>query len=246
MNREDILRKIRGLMQRTVDRGVTEQEAATALTLITSLMEKYDLSYEDVEEISTDKYGARVGRPAGERKRAHEINGVAFNVAAYWDCRVWRGSGGEVVFFGSADETILCHEMLHMLYVAVETEWANYKKRNALWANYKKRNALKTVHGRTLRTAFVMGMIKRLNERLVDLKSYRGRGATSLALVATRDRVVADKFVLYKRQINWNVPDDFGASSRTVKTTVKDKDAFDAGIMAGNVVHIGGRNALGT
>lgn len=239
MNREAILRKVRSMMQMTPDRGVTESEALLAMATITSLMEKYDLSYADVEEVSTDKYGARRGSPAGKRKRPHEINGVAFSVAAYWDCRVWQEKDGKVVFFGSADETTLCHEMLHMLYTAVETEWSNYKKAYASSRG-------DPIHGRTRRTSFVAGMIQRLNERLSELKSYRGRGATSLALVVVKDRVVTDKFLTYKQQLNWNVADDFGASSRTVKTTIKDKNAYTAGRAAGDVVHIGGRNALGS
>lgn len=234
-NKEDIINRVRKFMAVTVERGASEAEAMTALKNVNKLMAEYDLSMTEVE-VSEMKYGARKGSPAGERRRAHEINRVAMVVGQYWDCRVWTTYGNAVVFFGSADDTLLAHQMLTLIYNAMESEWASY---------LGKSNG-RRVHGKTLRVAFMTGMIIRITERLEALKDERsGSSVQANALVVVRGAVVTDKFRSYRAMTNWNAPEDFGLDGkRRAKVVIRSSEAYLAGKSAGDRVDLGGKRAL--
>lgn len=228
-DREKILKKIRALMQMTVENGATESEAMLAMSHANRLMIEHDVTCLDEESLSQDRYGARKRKTTGERKRRHEVSYLSVAVAHYWDCRAWRHEDNTQVFFGSAEDTLMAHQMLLMFYHAMENEWKAY------WS--KNKNGAKT-HGKTMRTAFLAGMTSRLKARLMELKNQRSTATTGNALVAVKDNIVTERFKAYCRSVGWNLPDDFGRRGRAVKTTIKSDTAYEAGIAAGDRVKL--------
>lgn len=58
-SRAKILIKLRALLAKTVSNGCTEAEALAAAEKASAIMEEYDLSYTDVEQVRDERYGAR-------------------------------------------------------------------------------------------------------------------------------------------------------------------------------------------
>lgn len=226
--REAIMNKVRALLAKTVANGCTEEEAMAAAALADKLMQEHDLAYEDVErEVRDERYGAR-RRPFangnGKRRTAHPVQYCTHYIAQYFDCKVWC-SGTELIYFGSADDTELAHQMTDLLRLALDGEWSAY-------LNSPSRNPY--VHGRTLRASFMAGMTRRLNDRLNQMKAERNAPSTGRALVVVKTQVVNEKFVAYKREHNLNL------RSRSTTRTISSGAAYRAGQDAGSRVDLGG------
>lgn len=228
--RASIVAKIQALLAKTQDAGCTEAEAMSAAGLAAKLMQDYDITLDTVEKVQEDSYGAR-RRPFANgskvRRAYHEVNNVLNNIAKYFDCKVWL-SGEELVIFGSRDDTAMCHDMINMIKVAMDSEWTNNKNIVA----YQNPN----IHGRALRSSFMHGMTRRLNERFVQLKAERTAIAndrsTGTNLMIVKNQIVNSKYQEYAIKNNLNL-------KTTVSTRkVSNKSAFEQGKAAGSRVTI--------
>lgn len=238
--RNKIIIKVQALMSKTVDAGCTEAEAMEAAVKASELMSAYDLSYVDVEaEVAEDIYGART-RPlhnSETRKRQqHEITYCLRTIAEYWDCRTWT-QGQKLTFFGEKHDTENAHAMTVLLHIAMDHEWGRYLNSPSRPTH---------VHGKTLRTSFMMGMVTRLCERLRDLKAARTQASapeTGTALVVVKARTTAEKFNIYAKDNNINIRTSRGGASASSSA------AYFAGKHAAGIVDlgsgkIGGRSPL--
>ncbi len=242
--RERIIIKVRALLAMTTANGCTEEEALTAADRANKLMEDYDLTYTDIEaEVRAERYGNRSRKFAGgsERRRSwHEVLGCTWAIAQYWDCKCWW-QNQDLIYFGTATDTEMAHAMTDLLRIAMDGEWARYAKSEA-------RKNQQHVHGRVLRTAFLLGMRRRINARLTEIKAQRvkaaqpplpsggiGAGAgNGRALVIVRKEVVESKWKQYEKEA------DLKLRTKTFKSTVRNGDAYAAGARAGDRVDLGG------
>lgn len=229
--RRKLIEKIRALFAMTVDRGASEAEAMNAAVLASKLMQEHDLTYDDIEgELRDERYGAR-SRKFSNSNRLHESHQCADQIGKCWDCKAWFGYDGvsgetHLVFFGSADDTNLAHDMMQMIRSATENSWQAYKISNA--RDY-------AVNGRSLRADFMSGMVTTIVLRLMDLKAARtGRGDTSRALVVAKDAIVQERFEIFAKQNGMNITEK--------PASYRDRDvnasAFAAGIQAGEEVRL--------
>ena len=243
--RASIANKIKALMAMSTANGCTEAEALTAAAKAAELMAEYDVSYTDVEgEVAAEVFGVRKReffKQNGRKVTGHPVQYTFMQVGAFWDCRVWQ-SGAKLCFFGEQSDTENAHGMADMLRLAMDAEWHRY-------LNGPDRP--EAIHGRTIRASFMIGMSRRLNERLKEMKAARSAadasarpspsvGSTGTALVVTvKTRVVAQKFATYSRDAGLNI------RSRSSASSVRSGAAFAAGQRAGGRVDIGGGKLAG-
>jgi hypothetical protein len=232
--RAKIIAKVQALLTKTTANGCSEAEALSAAELATRLMEEYDLTFTDLEtEIRAESFDAH-GRPfwkkgaSGRRRTFHEVNRCIQTIAEYWDCQVWY-SGIDMVFFGEKSDTDNAHAMADMIRLAMDQQWNRY-------LNGPVRD--RSFNGRTLRASFMVGMPRRIVERLEAMKAARTaadiqrRGST--ALVVVKNQIVTEKFAEYCRQ------QDLKLRTSTSSISVGSSDAFDAGMAAGSSIDLGG------
>lgn len=237
--KQSIIAKVRALLAKTTESGCTEAEAASAAELASKLMIEYDLDIKSVSEIKEETYGARK-RPFasgnGRRRAYHEVQYCIMQIARYFDCEVWMGK--ELVFFGTATDTEMAHAMTDMMKAAMEGEWRKMQ------GTVKYENPGQ--HGKSLRTSFMMGMTRRICERLRDLKAERTAisnqtelkaetglpVASGTSLVVVKDATRKEKLVQYKEQTGLKV------ISRSSSTTIRSNSAYHRGREAGNRVSI--------
>jgi hypothetical protein len=154
-------------------------------------------------------------------------------VAAFFDCKCWI-SGADLVFFGSEHDTELAHGMVDLLRVAMDLAWSRYLKSDA-------RDPYE--HGRTLRASFMLGMARRINERLRAIKQERSQAAQTLStgtsLVVVKERVIQEKFATYSAQAGLNL------RAQTRRPSVGSDGAYQAGQAAGSRVDLGGAKITG-
>jgi len=125
--RADLIKKIKSLVAKTVENGCTEAETITASEHAALLMQRYDLTFDDVEKDVRDLKYQQDKRPfgyyaSGTRRRVFPIvRGCNRAIAEFFDCVYWT-SGANLIFFGSEDDTSLAHSMVTMLQAAIEQE----------------------------------------------------------------------------------------------------------------------------
>lgn len=231
--RAKIIVKLRALLAKTTDKGCTEAEATAAAEKASELMEEYDLSYTDVEQVRDERYGKRA-RPfaggSGRRRTHHEVSMVHRAIQEYCDCKAWY-SGSELVFFGSEADTETAHNLSDLIRGAMDREWASY-------LNSPQRE--KGVHGRSLRSSFLLGMALRLSQRLREIKALREANVNKVAATTGQTNTGGRALILVaKKQI---VEERFAAlgmklgSARGGRRANGSSSAYRAGEAAGNRV----------
>jgi hypothetical protein len=230
-DRARILIKLRALLAKTVDNGCTEAEALSAAEKASAIMEEYDLSYTDVEQVRTERFGARrrpFGKGTSRRRSYHEATMCHHSISKLFDCRAWYSSG-DLVFFGSEHDSEAAHYMADVCRVAMDSEFARYLASPARDRSY---------HGRTLRTAFMTGMARRISARLDEMKAQRENRAkihaqatgNALVVVAKRE-IVTEKYEIFARETNHKLRGRVG-SGRSIRS----HGAYEAGKSAGDRV----------
>ena len=208
--RSKLKAKIRALLTMASGHGTTEAEAANAAEKAAALMREHDLAYDDIEEVRSERYGARK-RDVNcnvKRRSLHEVAGCAKTVAKLFHCKVWRSRDDRVrIFFGTEHDTEAAHNLLDMLAAAMEFEFASYL-RNPDRDNWQ-------MHGRMIRPNFMAGMIERLNERITtivaareaaDEAQNRNAAGMSTALVTiTKRQIVNERYVDYAKAQGLNL-----------------------------------------
>lgn len=185
--REANIARIRALMQRTVDNGCTEAEAASAARAVDRLLETYEL---DLDEITVKQQEivrldmAKVGK--------HCVTKAALRVAEFTDCKVWLDNyDTDLVFFGFKVDTEIAEYLIHVFQRAIDREVTN-------WTCFNQEYALAGSGQRTMLTSFQVGMAVRLGDRLLELKSKRdfAQRTSGRDLVAIKKPLVDEAFDL--------------------------------------------------
>ena len=216
-----VIQRIIALRAKTIDRGCTEQEAMAAAAKVAQLLDRYDLSLDELAVRKSECAGATI--ETGRRRRA-PIDACVQPVADFCDCTAWseEAPGGElrVVFFGLKADVEAARFLHDMIEAAFETESAAFRRSKIYQDLYggERRTAL---------NSFQIGLAGGINRKLNTLKNARGAGGVASSgfdLVAVKHAVVDDEV------------DKLGLSFRTKTTSSRryvDSEAYDAGKAAG-------------
>lgn len=229
--RTKLIEKIRALLAMTTDRGASETEALNAASLASKLMEEHDLTYHDIQaELETERFGAR-SRVFSETGKLHESHLIADAIGKYWDCKAWFSAHPDgktifLIFFGSADDTNLAHDMMAMIRGALNKSWQEFKIQNASLYAFK---------GAKLRADFMEGMVTSIVTRLMDMKEARtAKGDTSRALVVAKDAIVSARYDIFAKEhgMTMDVVEEGGQDRES------DATAYFSGLVAGSTVKL--------
>jgi hypothetical protein len=185
-----VIARIQALRARTVERGCTEAEAMAAAAKIAELLDKHDLTLDEISVRNSDCEGVRV---ATGRKRRAPVDGCMPPVAAFCDCRVWseQGEGGVLryVFFGLKADVQAARFLHDVIEDTFETESAAFR-RGAIY------QGLRGSDRRVALTSFQTGLAGGIADKLDELKAARrgaGAGGTGFDLVALKQSVVEEE-----------------------------------------------------
>ena len=183
--RDKIATKVRALKDRTTDRGCTEAEAMTAASLAAKLMTEHDLTMTDVEigESTCDTTFVNTGK-----KTTHEVRLAIKAIAFFTDTVAWRDRDEGVIryaFFGLENDTEFAVYLHDVIRAAMDAEVAAYKSHQWL---------LDEPSGRSASHSFLVGMARRVSERLKELK--RTQNASTIASTG-RDLVVVKSHLVH-------------------------------------------------
>jgi hypothetical protein len=194
MGNQAILAKIKALAARTVENGCTEAEAFAAAAKLAELMDAHGFAEADLEEkeaITQDTYFAK----------GKQIGAVAYSamtIAAFCDVKCWGTRSGVqsgIKFLGRESDVAVATYLIHLFHGAMNSAWKGYYDSEVAPLPPSIRP-----HGRTLRKAFEIGMINRLNERLRAMKAARnatvdaGSGRTGRDIVLVKNAEVEEAF----------------------------------------------------
>ncbi len=236
-DRARISAKIRALLAKTTENGATEAEAMAAAEKASELMGEYNLSMRDVQDVKDESWGKRArpfGKGSSRRRHYHEVSNSMGAIAAFCDCKVWV-SGGELVFFGTQTDTEIAHYMFDMLRETMDREYRRFEKSEA-----GRREKQYGTHGKTMRAAFMLGFVVRVNARLRQMKAereatMRAASVTGTALVVVKGQELARRF------------NALGVNPRTVAGNSGGRGnstAMNAGKAAGDRANLSSRGAV--
>jgi hypothetical protein len=237
MEREDILRRLRGLNAKRIENGCTEAEATSAAELLARMMDRHCFEQSDlalpgkVSELTTATW-----RPA---KKLGAMNSVAGAVGLYADCRVWingRGTHHEAVaFFGHVEDTMLASFLMDSFQSAMGVAWLEYvDKLGAVIVNGR----AKKVANEKERETFEVAMMSRLYYRLGAMKTARNAetyedgtkpARTGREMVVVKTKTVDEGFAALGMKLR---------TARASRKKLRGAEAYEAGRSAGDRVNI--------
>lgn len=220
--------RIAALMAKTVENGCSEEEAASAATLLANMLDMHGVTIADVTAMLTSKETVDVTKMNWTSgKKLHEAYLVAQPIAAFFGCKVWRSlHGGDlpaIVFFGLSQDAYAACTLLETVKVSMDTEWQRYLKT----VPWDRRGSGKTVR---MRTSFMNGMILRLTSRLSAMLDERNKANApppggGTALVVLKNQLVEREFKSLEMKLT---------ASRSTRARSSSNDAHQAGMAAGD------------
>ncbi|MCJ2075977.1 DUF2786 domain-containing protein [Methylobacterium sp. E-016] len=175
------MKRIRALMAKTVANGCTESEALAAAKKIGELMDRYGLTYSDLE-LKQERC-----RQHTATERYHDVNLAASAIARFCGCRVWFESGS-VQYFGLPLDVVIASYMTSLCRSAMDVGFDIYCRSSARPQKFMRRE---------LRKPFMVAMGYRLAERFEGMASAREIKATTAngtSLVLVKNAVVEAQY----------------------------------------------------
>lgn len=125
MAADDVMRKIKGLLAKTVENGATETESAAAARLARMLLDKHNLSMrdvpsDDVREPDAGPIIERQPRPSSQKLFWRWQITVSQAVAQLYDCRIGYTRRGPI-FIGTELDTEVAAEIYYWVIEQCET-----------------------------------------------------------------------------------------------------------------------------
>ena len=223
--REDLLRRIRGLMGMTTANGCTEAEAQLAAAHVDRLMGEYDINLSDLEV--RDQTCDQIGVPTGTIDR-HMVTETGAAIAAFTDTKWWRShrdDGVYIMYFGCRTDIEIAEYLTYLFQRALERETAGVGLLDFRW---QKMHAGQRMEARR---SFGLGMAARLSERLTELKSKRDwttEHATGRSLIVVKGAVVTEQYAKLNLNLHYRPGPD----------AARDAAAYRSGLQAGDRVTI--------
>jgi len=185
-----VIQRIQALRAKTVDRGCTEEEAMAAAAKVSELLDRHDLTLDEVSVRQSDCEGVSV---ATGRKRRAPVDSCMSPVAAFCDCRVWSEGSNDgdlrYVFFGLKADVVAARFLHELIEVTFDTESETFRRGDI----YRK---LQGGGRRTALNSFQIGLAGGIAAKLATLKAARqstGAKSTGFDLVAVKHSVLDDE-----------------------------------------------------
>ncbi len=224
MNRKKLMKRIKQMMQITEERGATEAEALTATKKVSELLEKYNLSMNEIEirEMTCVEGEIVIGK-----SRPHPVIVVSNAIAVLLGVKSWisRGSNFKILFFGLPHDVEVAIYLMALCQNAMESELVAFRKSN----EYLKESQF--YNGNSIRASFMHGMGNRLSGRIIEMSEEaecaRNEQAESTALVLVKNETIEGDF----NKLNIKL-----VSSKGPSRTVSSSASYHSGIAAANSV----------
>jgi len=218
--------QIRAMSNKTVANGCTEAEAMTAIAMVGKLLQKYNLSMDEVQ-LRDEKCDTLQIHTGSKHK-----DGLYYAVSAiadFCDCKVWtvRSKNGlSYSFFGQESDRLMVRYLFDVITSALNTELAAYKTT----PEYN-RCHVRGVSKRGASSSFGIGMGRRISQRLYDIiRSNRKENETTgnNALVVLKSQLVSDAYANLQLRLK----------KAYSNTTVTDGQSYYKGAEAANRVNL--------
>ena len=187
---DKVIQRIQALRARTVDRGCTEAEAMAAAAKVSELLDRHDLTLDEISVRRSECEGLNV---ATSRKRRAPVDSCMAPIAAFCDCRVWSEEGDDgalrYVFFGLKTDVEAARFLHELIEVTFDTESAAFRRGEIYLA-------LRGGDRRMAQNSFQIGLAGGIAAKLAALKAARhstGAERTGFDLVAVKRSVVDDE-----------------------------------------------------
>lgn len=218
-NRVAALNRIRALLAKTVANGCSESEALAAAAKAGELMDRYGLTYSELELKSERCHQHEA------TDRQHHVELVANAIARFCHCRVWSNEG-RIQYFGLQIDVLIAGYMTDLCRSAMEVSFKTF-----LQSDQRPQGQ----NGRTLRKPFMVAMALRLSERIKAMATAREGTAitadgTSLTLV--KNAVVDEQYRALGYQFTWSsAPRQYGnAAARAAGRAAGDRVKLIPGV----------------
>ena len=218
-----VIQRIQALRAKTVDRGCTEAEAMAAAAKVSELLDRHDLTLDEVSVRRSDCEGVSVDTG---RKRRAPVDSCMPPIAAFCDCRVWTEEGGDGVlrylFFGLKADVEAARFLHELIEVTFDTESTAFRRGEIY----------QVLRGRDRRMAlnsFQIGLASGITSKLTALKAARHSASaksTGFDLVAVKHAVVDEEI----GRLGLHFTTRAATSRRYVHS-----EAYDAGKAAGSL-----------
>jgi hypothetical protein len=212
------------LRAKTVEQGCTEAEAMAAAAKVSELLERHDLTLDEVSVRRSDCEGVSV---ATGRKRRAPVDSCIPPIAEFCDCRVWgeEGDGGGLryVFFGLKADVEAARFLNDLIEATFDTESAAFR-RSEIYQD------LSGGDRRMALNSFQIGLASGISSKLSALKAARqnaGVKSSGFDLVAVKHSVVDEEI----ERLGLN----FTTRSTTSRGRYVHGDAYNAGKVAGSL-----------
>ncbi len=216
-----VIQRIQGLRAKTVDRGCTEEEAMAAAAKVAELLDRYELTLDEITVKGSACEG--IGVETGRKRRA-PVDSCMSSLAHFCDCRAWseETEAGELryIFFGLKLDVEAARFLHGLIELTFETESAVFRRGEIY-------QELRGGDRRIALNSFQIGLANGISAKLMTLKSSRqgaSRRSSGFDLVATKHKVVDEE--VEKLGLN------FSHRSTTTRRYVHG-DAYAAGKAAG-------------
>ncbi|MGC8536633.1 MAG: DUF2786 domain-containing protein [Rhizomicrobium sp.] len=220
---ERVIQRIQGLRAKTVERGCTEEETIAAAAKVAELLDRYELTLDEITIKATTCEG--IGVETGRKRRAPADSCIP-SLAHFCDCHAWSeesATGGlRFIFFGLKADVEAARVLHGLIELTFETESAVFR-RGQIYQD------LKGGDRRIALNSFQVGLANGIRTKLTNLKNARqglSRKSSGFDLIATKHKVVDDEIA--KLGLNF--------SHRAINTRrYVHRDAYAAGKAAGEM-----------
>jgi hypothetical protein len=219
-----VIQRIRALRTKTVDRGCTEAEALAAAAKVSELLERHDLTLDEVSVRRSDCEGVNVSTG---RKRRTPVDSCVPTLAEFCDCRLWaeEGENGVLsyVFFGLRADVEAARFLHDLIEATFDTESATFRRGDIY-------RALSGGDRRIALNSFQIGLATGIAGKLAALKSARqnaGAKSTGFDLVAVKHSVVDEEIDRLGLK--------FTSRSTTSRSRYVHSDAYEVGKATGSL-----------
>jgi hypothetical protein len=155
--------RIKALMERTVDRGCSEQEAIVAAGMVGKLLQQYNLN---MSEIDVREEKCITVRATTDSMTRNEMWAVAFEIGKFCSCKVWYTGGhgvrGTYHYFGHESDAQMAEYLFRVVSEAIRSGTEVFK-RSATYRNSEAK--------RLSSDSFKRAMARRIAARLVEMRN---------------------------------------------------------------------------
>jgi hypothetical protein len=210
---EKVQLKIKALAAKTVENGATEAEAVSAMHVVGRLLAQYNLT---MNEIDVREQKMKTIKIVTNRQRRHPIDSTIIALARLVGAKTWLATkyvpnDGRVkvwnrnadvsrvkqtsyAFFGTEQDLELIAYLYAVIWNAMETETANFKKSDIRIEAHKKGRGF----AKSATVAFQRGMAERLAARLNEIRRENEKAmnakATGTALIVLKGQLIEEEF----------------------------------------------------